>query len=72
MTLELPETFDEHCPQCGSADISVTGFGIQDGPGAPIKDRRTCQSCKQPFFRVRPAPVLSADEWPFDENWIPL
>ena len=72
MTDELPETFEDHCPHCGSTDITATGLGIQDGPGAPIRDRRRCQSCKQPFFRVRPEVVLSADEWPFDKDWIPL
>ena len=53
-------------------EVTATGLGIQDGPGAPIKDGRTCGSCQQPFFRVRPEPVLSADEWPFDKDWIPL
>ena len=71
MNNELPETFEERCPWCGSADVAATGLGIQDGPAAPIKDGRTCQSCKQPFFRVRQAMVLSADEWPFDPDGIP-
>jgi hypothetical protein len=72
MNSEMPETLEDRCPRCGSADVTTTGFGIQDGPGASIRDRRTCQSCHQPFFRVRPDVVLSADEWPFDNDSIPL
>jgi hypothetical protein len=68
----LPETFEDGCPRCGSADVTAVGLGIQDGPGAPIKDRRTCETCKQPFFRVRLEVVSSADEWPFDPDGIPL
>jgi hypothetical protein len=68
----MSETFEDCCPHCGSVDIMATGLGIQDGPGAPIKDRRTCRSCEQAFFRVRLEAVPSADEWPFDADGIPL
>jgi len=68
----LTETFEDRCPRCGSEEITATGFGVQDAPGAPIKDRRTCEACKHPFFRVRQDVVLSADEWPFDPDGIPL
>lgn len=72
MNGEPPETLDNRCPRCGSADVTATGFGIQDGPEAPIRDGRVCQSCRQYFFRVRPEVVLSADEWPFGRDEIPL
>ena len=68
----LTETFEDRCPRCGSADVTATGLGIQDGSGAPIKHRHTCEACKQSFFFVRQAPVSSADEWPFDADGIPL
>ena len=48
---------------------------VAPGAGAPMTHpylEGIAEACKQPFFRVRPEVVLSANEWPFDPDGIPL